>query len=142
MLSKTVLVLLIICAVLVPDCEGWRRRRRRRFWRSVGRFVGDVAKTALKPKATAVLVGALGKRDADCGPDLTPEETNAVVQQLEQTCPGLGLDLTLGLTSNVIDAAFAESDANTDGALAGDELDDFLTVIRAIDECEDFAEQK
>ncbi|KAK7096394.1 uncharacterized protein [Littorina saxatilis] len=138
MMSKTFLVLLVICAMLVPDSEGWRRRRRRRFWRRVGRFLGDVGKGV----AVGAVVGLVGKRDIDCGQDLTPEESNAVVQQLEQSCPGLGLDPSLGLDRAYVEATFATSDANDDGALTGDELDDFVMVIEALHECEDYELQK
>ncbi|KAK7096393.1 hypothetical protein V1264_005693 [Littorina saxatilis] len=137
-MSKTFLVLLVICAMLVPDSEGWRRRRRRRFWRRVGRFLGDVGKGV----AVGAVVGLVGKRDIDCGQDLTPEESNAVVQQLEQSCPGLGLDPSLGLDRAYVEATFATSDANDDGALTGDELDDFVMVIEALHECEDYELQK
>ncbi|KAK7107311.1 uncharacterized protein [Littorina saxatilis] len=115
MMSKTLLVLLVICAMFVPDCEGWRRRRR--FWRKV------------KNAAVAAVVG--GKRDADCGPDLTPE-------QLEESCSGLGVDASLGLDRAYVETSFATSDANGDGSLTEDELDEFVTAIEALDECEDF----
>ncbi|XP_070178841.1 uncharacterized protein [Littorina saxatilis] len=138
MMSKTLLVLLVICAMLVQDSEGWRRRRRRRFWRRVGRFLGDVGRAV----AVGAAVSLVGKRDADCRPDLTQEESNAVVQQLEQSCPGLGLDPSLGLDRAYVEATFATSDANNDGALTEDELGDFLMVIEALHECEDYERQK
>ncbi|KAK7099430.1 uncharacterized protein [Littorina saxatilis] len=112
MMKTTTLVLLVVSALLVMDTEAW--------W------------TSRRVKVTCNKRGAL--RSAD---DLSDAEVTQLTADLVKNCPSLGFDPTVGLTKDAVDAAFQKNDADSNGALAGEELDNFSEAIDAYEVCKD-----
>ncbi|KAK7088949.1 uncharacterized protein [Littorina saxatilis] len=123
MMTKTFLVLLIVCAVLVHDSDCWRRRRR--FIRRVFRAVkGAVVKTVV------------GKRDALCADLLTPEQVQQLATDLQNTCASIPVNLAAdGLNFDEVKSIFTDTDVDGDGKLLAAELADFSAAIQTTEAC-------
>ncbi|KAK7099668.1 uncharacterized protein [Littorina saxatilis] len=134
MMTKTFLVLLIVCAVLVADSDCWRRRRRRRggFLRRVARIV----KSYVAGKVVGAAVGSIGKRDALCADLLTPEQAKQLATDLQNTCAAIPVNLAAdGLNFDEIKGIFTDSDVDGDGKLLAAELADFSAAIQTTEAC-------
>ncbi|XP_076450497.1 uncharacterized protein LOC143286703 [Babylonia areolata] len=139
-------VLVVLCAVLVADTEA-------NWVKDTFKEIQNKGKDFLKEKGVETLVdiikqygpgiiGRLGKRSADFPrPALSPEDkkelARGLVKQLDQACPRLfSSEGGMGrLTTNLMDTAFMESDANKDGSLDGKELDLFENTLDAVQHC-------
>ncbi|XP_070194725.1 uncharacterized protein [Littorina saxatilis] len=134
-MTKTVLVLLIVCAMLVADSDCWRRERRRRgFFRGVFRIV----KTGIYAagKGVSATVGALGKRDALCANLLTPDQVQQLATDLQNTCANIPVNLAAdGLDFDEVKGIFTDSDVDGDGKLLATELADFSAAIQTTEAC-------
>ncbi|XP_076471639.1 uncharacterized protein LOC143301317 [Babylonia areolata] len=139
-------VLVVLCAVLVANTEaGWVKdtfKKIRNKGKDLLKKKGVETVVDVIKKYGPGIIGRIGKRSADFPrPALSPEDkeelARGLVQQLDKACPQLfssegGM---VRLTTNLMDTAFMESDANKDGSLDGKELDLFENTLDAVQHC-------
>ncbi|KAK7101298.1 uncharacterized protein [Littorina saxatilis] len=113
MMTRTVVVLLIVCAMLVADCDSWRRGRK---------LLGTVL--------------AVGKRDARCADLLAPDQVQQLATDLKNTCANIPVNLaTDSLNLEEVKDVFTQNDADGDEKLLNAELGAFSAAIQTIEAC-------
>ncbi|KAK7101303.1 hypothetical protein V1264_024099 [Littorina saxatilis] len=134
-MTRTVVVLLIVCAMLVTDCDSWRRGRR--FFRRVARIAESAVKSAAKSAVRNYVVGTVvGKRDALCADLLTPDQVQQLATDLKNSCDEIPVNLaTDGLNFEEVKDVFTQSDADGDGKLLKAELTAFSAAIQTTAAC-------